>query len=189
MGLIRSLIGGLTGQGRMSAVDFIEAFRVNAEADAQRTADQKAAALQQLSVEFQTSNTSRFNLFMDGVNRLPRPAMALGVLGLFVSAMIDPEWFIARMHGLLYVPEPLWWLLGVIVSFYFGARFQAKEQHMLHTMARSMRQSLPEPSVVHSRRFAQDPPSADPTDHNRASHSAKPLENQALQEWRRFNMR
>lgn len=189
MGLIRSLIGGLTGQGRMSAVDFIEAFRVNAEADAQRTADQKAAALQQLSVEFQTSNTSRFNLFMDGVNRLPRPAMALGVLGLFVSAMINPEWFIARMYGLLYVPEPLWWLLGVIVSFYFGARFQAKEQHMLHTMARSMHQAQPKPAVVPERRFAQDPPSADPTDHNRASHSPKPLENQALQEWQRLRLR
>jgi hypothetical protein len=24
------------------------------------------------------------------------------------------------------VPEPLWWLLGAIVSFYFGARHQSK---------------------------------------------------------------
>ena len=98
MGLIRSLIGGLTGQGRMSAVDFIEAFRVNAEADAQRTADQKAAALQQLSVEFQTSNTSRFNLFMDGVNRLPRPAMALGGLGA-VCQRYDQFRVVHRAHA------------------------------------------------------------------------------------------
>jgi hypothetical protein len=26
------------------------------------------------------------------------------------------------MQGLAYVPEPLWWLLGAVVSFYFGAR-------------------------------------------------------------------
>ncbi|MGB1236212.1 MAG: 3TM-type holin, partial [Planktomarina sp.] len=33
-----------------------------------------------------------------------------------------------RMHGLTHVPEPLWWLLGAIVSFYFGARHQLKGQ-------------------------------------------------------------
>ena len=30
------------------------------------------------------------------------------------------------MAGLALVPEPLWWLLGAIVSFYFGARHQSK---------------------------------------------------------------
>lgn len=63
---------------------------------------------------------------MDGLNRLPRPALALGTLGLFVSAMVAPLWFAERMQGIALVPEPLWWLLGVIVSFYFGARHQVK---------------------------------------------------------------
>ena len=36
--------------------------------------------------------------------------------------MVDPVGFAARMVGLEAVPEPLWWLLGAIVSFYFGAR-------------------------------------------------------------------
>jgi hypothetical protein len=48
--------------------------------------------------------------------------MALGTIGLFVFAMADPEGFAARMVGLAEVPEPLWWLLGAIVGFYFGAR-------------------------------------------------------------------
>ncbi|MFZ8959068.1 MAG: 3TM-type holin [Paracoccaceae bacterium] len=26
------------------------------------------------------------------------------------------------MTGLATIPEPLWWLLGAVVSFYFGAR-------------------------------------------------------------------
>ena len=26
------------------------------------------------------------------------------------------------MQGLALVPEPLWWLMGAVVSFYFGAR-------------------------------------------------------------------
>ena len=48
--------------------------------------------------------------------------LALGTLGLFVYAMAEPAGFSTRMQGLALVPEPLWWLLGAIVSFYFGAR-------------------------------------------------------------------
>ena len=32
------------------------------------------------------------------------------------------------MAGIALVPEPLWWLMGAIVSFYFGARYQLKAQ-------------------------------------------------------------
>jgi hypothetical protein len=42
--------------------------------------------------------------------------------------MVDAVWFAARMQGMALVPEPLWWLMGAIVSFYFGARHQAKSQ-------------------------------------------------------------
>ena len=65
---------------------------------------------------------------MDGANRLPRPALALGTLGLFVAAMIDPLWVSQQVQGIALVPELMWWLLGVIVSFYFGARHQVKSQ-------------------------------------------------------------
>ena len=36
--------------------------------------------------------------------------------------MCDPVQFARRMVGLNAVPEPLWWLLGAVVAFYFGAR-------------------------------------------------------------------
>ena len=75
---------------------------------------------------------------MDGVNRLPRPMLALGTLGLMVAAMVDPLWFAARMQGVALVPEPLWWLLGIVVSFYFGARSQAKTQAFPVGIARSL---------------------------------------------------
>ena len=32
------------------------------------------------------------------------------------------------MEGVALAPEPLWWLMGAIVSFYFGARYQVKDQ-------------------------------------------------------------
>lgn len=75
---------------------------------------------------------------MDGVNRLPRPMLALGTLGLMAAALADPVWFAARMQGLALVPEPLWWLLGVIVSFYFGARHQVKAQEFQQGLASSI---------------------------------------------------
>jgi hypothetical protein len=48
--------------------------------------------------------------------------LAFGTIGLFVYAMTDPQAFSLRMVGLNAVPEPLWWLLGAVVAFYFGAR-------------------------------------------------------------------
>ena len=78
---------------------------------------------------------------MDGLNRLPRPALALGTLGLFITAMVDPVWFASRMQGVSLVPEPLWWLLGVIVSFYFGARHQVKTQEFQSSIARTIAQT------------------------------------------------
>ena len=72
---------------------------------------------------------------IDGLNRLPRPLLAFGTLGLFISAMVNPIWFASRMQGIALVPEPLWWLMGAIVSFYFGARSQAKGQEFQRSIA------------------------------------------------------
>jgi len=96
--------------------------------------------LVQFAGEFALARQSWFDRAVDGANRLPRPLMALGTLGLFVSAMVDPLWFASRMQGIALVPEPLWWLLGAIVSFYFGARHQAKGQEFQIRVARSMAQ-------------------------------------------------
>ncbi len=79
-----------------------------------------------------------FDRLMDAVNRLPRPALALGTLGLFVSAMVDPLWFATRMQGIALVPEPLWWLLGASCRFYFGARHQVKSQQFQREIVGSM---------------------------------------------------
>jgi hypothetical protein len=81
-----------------------------------------AMALEAAAEEYRHAGTSVFDRFVNGLNRLPRPLMALGTIGLFVFAMADPQAFAARMVGLAEVPEPLWWLLGAIVGFYFGAR-------------------------------------------------------------------
>ena len=144
MGLIEQVFSLLFGSGRNVLRDTAEVFRPNAEAQAGRDHDRHSAALEQFAAEFHAAQRGWFDRVMDALNRVPRPAMALGTLGLFVSAMVDPEWFAARMVGLALVPEPLWWLLGAIVSFYFGARHQAKGQEFQRDLLERMRRAGPE---------------------------------------------
>jgi len=128
---------GFSG-GRNVVRETAEVFRENAEAGAQRAYGVQEQAMTQFGAEFGSSRRGWFDQFMDGLNRVPRPALALGTLGLFISAMVDPLWFAARMQGIALVPDPLWWLLGVIVSFYFGARHQLKAQNFQRDIALSM---------------------------------------------------
>lgn len=136
--MIANLLSVLFGGGRNAIAETVEVFRPNAEADAIRDAAQAASALSQFAAEFGVARRSWFDVFIDGLNRLPRPFLALGTLGLFVAAMVDPIWFAARMQGIALVPEPLWWLMGAIVSFYFGARHQAKSQEFQRGIAETL---------------------------------------------------
>lgn len=138
MGVIEGLLALLFGGGRNVVKETAEVFLENREAAGNRDAAYRAAALEQFASEFVVPRRGWFDRLMDALNRVPRPALALGTLGLFVSAMIDPIWFAARMQGVALVPEPLWWLLGAIVSFYFGARHQAKGQEFQRSLAETM---------------------------------------------------
>ena len=134
MGLIDRLFGLVFGSGNVIA-ETAEVFRENTEGAAVRDANLRHATLGQFAREFAGPRKGVFDRVIDGLNRLPLPALALGTLGLFTSAMADPVWFAARMQGIALVPEPLWWLMGAIVSFYFGARHQAKSQDFRRSIA------------------------------------------------------
>ena len=147
MGVVGDIFGSVFGAGRNVVAETAEVFRVNAEAQAQRDADASHAALAQFAAEFGGARQGWFDLLVDGLNRLPRPVMAFGVIGLFVSAAVDPVWFGSRMVGVAQVPEPLWWLLGAIVSFYFGARHQAKGMEFRRSVAESVARVAQETSI------------------------------------------
>lgn len=137
MGLMGRVMGWALGQGG-GLVRTVEAFRENAENGAARASDEKRAALEQFGREFAVQRAGLFDRVIDGLNRLPRPMLALGTLGLFVSAMTSPDWFSSRMVGVALIPEPLWWLMGAIVSFYFGSRYQAKGQDFQRSVAETV---------------------------------------------------
>ncbi len=131
MGLIGRILGGpgaVTAAAR-AATDVAEVFTPNATRQMELAAEAYRSALDEYGVEFQFAHPGLFDRFVNGLNRLPRPMLAFGTLGLFVYAMVDPNGFARRMVGLNFVPEPLWWLLGAIVGFYFGAR----EAHYFRT--------------------------------------------------------
>ncbi len=141
MGLIERIFTLVFGGSGNLIRETAEVFRPNAEASEVRNAHLREAALSQFAAEFTHPRRGVFDRIMDGINRLPRPALALGTLCLFLSAMFDPIWFAARMAGIALVPEPLWWLLGVIVSFYFGARHQAKGFEFNRALALTLTQA------------------------------------------------
>ena len=199
MGLIDNVLGLIFGNGQNVVRDTVEVFRENAEAGAARSAGVQGQAMTQFGQEFVVARTGRFDRMMDALNRLLRPALALGTLGLFVSAMVSPLWFSERMQGIALVPEPLWWLLGVIVSFYFGARHQVKAQEFQREIVRSVVQV---PAVLDNIRSiralgvgAGEAQATDTADSPAAAETApdavltleamRPEENPALADWRR----
>ncbi len=84
----------------------------------------RLAAIRQFQSEFthNAKHRTRFDAFVDGLNRLPRPLLAMGTISLFIYAMIEPQGFAVAMASLDLIPHEMWWLFGAIVSFFFGAR-------------------------------------------------------------------
>jgi hypothetical protein len=179
--MIAALIRSLFGNDRNILRDTVEVFRENAEAGAKRAHDDRSVALEQFAADFAQTERGGFDRAIDGINRLPRPLLAFATLALLISAMVDPFWFAKRMEGLLLVPEPLWWLLGVIVSFYFGARHQAKSQDFQRSLAEALAR-LPERTGAASTQPQQSAieKSALPT----AARRVAETENAALNAWR-----
>ena len=107
MGMVERMFQLMFGGGGNMVHDTVEVFRENAEADSQRGAQVQMQVTCEYGQEFAIPRRGWLDHFMDGVNRLPRTALALGTLGLFVAAMIDPLWFSQRMQGIALVPEPM----------------------------------------------------------------------------------
>lgn len=186
MGMINTLLGQIFGGDRNVIKETAEIFVENAEGASLREVALRTAALEEFSQEFTVMRQGGFDRFIDGLNRIPRPLMAFGTIGLCVSAMINPIWFAARMQGIALVPEPLWWLMGAIVSFYFGARYQTKGQEFQRSIAATIAQA---PIVTENIRQlntlkASSPETELPAAQMGQSTARLESENSALKAWR-----
>ena len=184
MGLIGTILGagGAARQVGEAVGGVAEVFVGNrAERDAD-AAGRALATVAEFGAEFAHAPSGRWDGFVNGLNRLPRPLLALGTLGLFGYAMAAPAGFSTRMQGLQLVPEPLWWLLGAIVSFYFGAReLHHQRSRALPRLAAGLAAvrpaARPEPAAA--------PPASEPAP-PAALDAAHPDDNPAVEEWRRL---
>jgi hypothetical protein len=163
-------------QGVGGAVESVsEVFTVNKTKAELALQAQAMASLNQYGAEFSNGKSGKFNSFINGINRLPRPVMALGTVGLFVFAMANPANFATRMQGLAFVPDPLWWLLGAVVSFYFGAR----ELHYARDTRVPVVMPVPQTAVNDPRRPTLIPVSNPSFSDNAALAEWAALDNQA----------
>ena len=132
-----SLWSAVTGLFR-PAKELVEVFKPNAENQAERghrermeVSRQDLASLEQFAAEFKSKRTSTtWDSFVDGLNRLPRPLITLGILGLFILAPADPIRFLEIARAYQIMPEGFWALLSIIIAFYFGGRMQVTRQQM-----------------------------------------------------------
>ncbi len=120
------------------AKELIEVFKPNAEQAAERDHvesmalnQQDLASLQQFTAEFHDrAGRTWWDSVIDGLNRLPRPLITLGILALFVLAPVAPVRFLEIAQAYQMMPDGFWALLSVIIAFYFGGRMQLKGQDM-----------------------------------------------------------
>ncbi len=109
MGVVTEVFGSVFGGGRNVVTETAEVFRVNVEAQAQRDSEASHAALAQFAAEFGGARQGWFDQFVDGLNRLPRPVMAFGVIGFlfrlpsiqrgFLSECMGLRWFQSHFGG------------------------------------------------------------------------------------------
>ena len=143
-----------------------------------RAARARAAAEEQMAVQagFQAEFSHRerrtwWDSLVDGLNRLPRPLMTFGVIGLFVWAVADPSAFSLAMLALQNVPEMLWYIFLAVIGFWFGTK-------MIEKAPRRMQgPSVEDVKRVHDleaeRHYREE-----------MADRSKPLTNAAIMEWR-----
>ena len=137
MALIDKLLGGGIGAIATGAKDIASIFSSNSEEDAKRAQEVIKASMgydlqaltgaqAQFLAEFKKADRNWFDSLINGLNRLPRPALALGTIGLFVFAFANPTGFAIAIQSLALIPAELWAMMGGIVTFYYGSRVQSK---------------------------------------------------------------
>ena len=193
-----SLVTGLFSPAK----ELIEVFKPNAEQSAERDhvetmalSHEDLASLQQFTAEFHDrAGRTWWDSLIDGLNRLPRPMITLGILALFVLAPVAPVRFLEIAQAYQMMPDGFWALLSVIIAFYFGGRMQLKGQDMavkggalqmareILTIRRADEQ-LARPASQPAQP-APTPPSASPQAAPTAAGTEAPRVNQVVEEWR-----
>ncbi|MBY6117380.1 holin family protein [Mameliella alba] len=178
MGLIGQILAALFGGDRNAVREMAEVFRVNAEAASKRGHDLDSAALEQFAAEFcQRTRRTWWDSLVDGLNRLPRPLLALWALWVLVWTPYDPIFMAQVFAAWAVIPQSVWAVILVIVTFFFGGRQQVKGLDFQRDVAGLLAQTQ---AVLKSR------DSLSALDAGETSETSDPMlsDNPALDAWR-----
>ena len=125
MSILGTILGGLFGGGRNVVDETAGVFTVNKEAEAQRGADARSAALDQYAAEF-GSGGGLFGNLANALNRLVRPVLVILILAPVLMTVLNPDGGARVWAALAIVPPEYWYLVAAVVAFYFGGRMQVK---------------------------------------------------------------
>lgn len=126
MSVLGDLAAGATGGVLGGANEIIKTVSGDQAARDAAAAQQLQSVQASYQAEWaQRGTRTWFDVAVDGINRLVRPAYTVGIVYLFVLAVLDPAAFRATMLALQEVPRELWVGIGVITTFWFGGKFAA----------------------------------------------------------------
>lgn len=128
IGFLKSLFTGGIGsaaQGIARGVATFTGDKVQIESNVHDEAMAVHGAYSSENSQYRENRTWWDSLW-DGLNRAPRPIMALGVVGMMTWPVFDPVSFAAAMQAYALVPEWLAYVFLAIVGFYFTSRHLEK---------------------------------------------------------------
>jgi hypothetical protein len=113
--IIAAIVGWQNGKHdeRTAALEIDAAFEANAH---------------ELDMKLQESQMQGFgrggllNDFVDGANRLVRPLITYGVIGLFTFMCFNPQQYLEVAKGAEITPAWMWALIATVIGFWFGGR-------------------------------------------------------------------
>lgn len=110
--------------GAINAVSGIAGkFFGNKEAKETNIHDEQMAAYEAMASEnYDRTNRTWWDSFVDGLNRLPRPLLAFMVIGCLIWAPIDPYGYAAAMRAYELTPEWMAIIFGQIILMFVGGR-------------------------------------------------------------------
>ena len=182
--MFKTLLNMIPGVGPIlsAGVGLVETVTGNKrERDAQGHTSNMAVSAQ-FATEFQQNNRNPFDSLIDGFNRLPRPVIVAMIVGYFVTAWHDPTEFQIINLALDGVPERMWIIAGVIVTFYFGARelAKARDQKRMALSAEAFNEQ--QRRIAELRRHQHVETGANAAE---MADEDTPLSNRSIMEWNR----
>ena len=182
MGLMSWVLGGGAKQAAAVVGQVAGVFKPNAGALETFGHAYNRAALAQYIAEFAHLRRGWFDSLVDGLNRLVRPAITFGFLGILPAVVIWPEGAAIAFAALALLPAGYWALVTVIIGFYFGGRMQLKAQDFQKSV-RSAADRAPEVIANIKRLRTALSPDEAADDSPELAHGLPQAENAAVRDW------